>query len=593
MARMKPETDFLPEAKALLPGAEVLHVKAAFSGKPIRNWLAEWDALADAKGLDAKAIRAEDKVKGSPYYDRIMDAVKPLLARKPASISFLWMQGESDAKRGTEGVYEEALTALIAKLRRDLAAPKMNVVIARISDHGTKNAKGQSFPGWEVVRQAQENVVANDPRAALVNVDDCNGPKDGLHYPREGYTLMGQRMAREAVALIKRGESAAASTRQPIAPSPDGPVLRIAFFTPSDVEPPENVRERIGETVAYAQDFFSKWMKHWGYPVENPLLVKRDANGLPEVMFVKGEHSYDSGRYEKPDFQQEVIQKASKEHGIPRQGQVWWIFIYKAAEKGWGRGGGNAFAGGACTVYFHTHPGKIEAGDDLAGGLLRDLCLKAVIHELGHALGLPHIGPLDKDELGNSLMGPINRVYAERKDPDDTRVYLTRAAATILWKHPLFGSPPPARRRLPNLRLSPVEGKVAEDGGTVSVSGTVSHGGDLHSAIVAFQPVRSHPGGYWRKTFVGKVDQQGRFQVELNEMPNGRGELQIAFCSNDGPVVGAEGRIGFDAGFAAAYELSDETLSLEAPAPRPQQRRRADPPGGGPRAGQRRAHEPR
>ncbi len=203
MARLKPERDFLPEAKALLPGAEVLYVKAAFSGKPIRNWLAEWDALADAKGLDAKAIRAEDKVKGTPYYDRIMTAVKPLLARKPASISFLWMQGESDAKRGTEGVYEEALKQLVAKLRKDLSAPKMNVVIARISDFGSKNTKGKIFDGWMVVRKAQEKVVANDPRAALVDVDDCNGPKDGLHYPPEGYTLMGQRMARQAVALIK------------------------------------------------------------------------------------------------------------------------------------------------------------------------------------------------------------------------------------------------------------------------------------------------------------------------------------------------------------------------------------------------------
>ncbi len=203
MARMKPERDFLPEVQRLLPDAEILHVKAAFSGKPIRNWLEEWDELARGKGLDPTAVRETDKVDGSPFYGRIMDAVKPHLAEPPASISFIWMQGESDAKNGAEVVYEESLRALVAKLRKDLAAPEMNVVVARISDFGEKNAKGKVFPGWAVIRKAQEKVVANDPRGALVNVDDCNGPRDGLHYPPEGYTLMGHRMAQQAVALIK------------------------------------------------------------------------------------------------------------------------------------------------------------------------------------------------------------------------------------------------------------------------------------------------------------------------------------------------------------------------------------------------------
>ena len=52
-------------------------------------------------------------------------------------------------------------------------------------------------------------------------------------------------------------------------------------------------------------------------------------------------------------------------------------------------------------------------------------------HELGHAFGLPHIGPLQNDKLGNSLMGPVNMVYSRRKGPDDRRVYLSQASAAM------------------------------------------------------------------------------------------------------------------------------------------------------------------
>ena len=203
MARMKPEAGFLPEAQKLLPGAEVVHVKIASPGKPIRNWLAEWDELATEHCLDSTAIRAEDKRQAAPYYDAILAATRPLLKKRPASISFVWMQGESDAKHGAEVVYEEALKALIAKLRNDLNAPEMNVVIGRISDYGSQSPKGENWPGWKAIRKAQGTFVAEDDRAALVNTDDCNGPRNGLHYPPEGYELMGRRMARQAAALIK------------------------------------------------------------------------------------------------------------------------------------------------------------------------------------------------------------------------------------------------------------------------------------------------------------------------------------------------------------------------------------------------------
>jgi len=85
------------------------------------------------------------------------------------------------------------------------------------------------------------------------------------------------------------------------------PVLRIVFFTPSAVEPPVSVRERLKEYVDYSQMFFSKWMKHWGYECNDPLAVNRDKDGYPEILYVKGRHTEASGRYKQLGFQPEVV----------------------------------------------------------------------------------------------------------------------------------------------------------------------------------------------------------------------------------------------------------------------------------------------
>ena len=45
------------------------------------------------------------------------------------------MQGERDANGGADAAYKDALKLLIAKLRRDLKRPDMNIVIGRIGDY--------------------------------------------------------------------------------------------------------------------------------------------------------------------------------------------------------------------------------------------------------------------------------------------------------------------------------------------------------------------------------------------------------------------------------------------------------------------------
>ena len=64
--------------------------------------------------------------------------------------------------------------------------------------------------------------------------------------------------------------------------------LRIAFFTPSDIDPPESAKERMKAIADYTQELFGQWMTHWGYPPEIPLAIEREADGQPVIYYVKG-----------------------------------------------------------------------------------------------------------------------------------------------------------------------------------------------------------------------------------------------------------------------------------------------------------------
>ncbi|MDC0298635.1 sialate O-acetylesterase [bacterium] len=199
MAALKPEKSFLPELKKLLPGDEIQHVKFAKGGQPIRKWVKNFDAIAaKSKLLPRKDLGA--------FYDQTLKAARAnIMAKTPRTITFLWMQGERDAKEKLSAAYEESMNTLIADLRKDLNAPEMNFVIGRLSDFSTTEH-------WEAVRAAQVKVAKDDSRGSWVDTDDTNNkvkngkPHNDLHYTKEGYDLFGQRLARQAVRLIKGEE---------------------------------------------------------------------------------------------------------------------------------------------------------------------------------------------------------------------------------------------------------------------------------------------------------------------------------------------------------------------------------------------------
>ena len=76
----------------------------------------------------------------------------------------------------------------------------------------------------------------------------------------------------------------------------------------------------------------------------------------------------------------------------------------------------------------------------ISPGRYNSIFIGGVIHELGHALGLPHNRerPDQKEALGTALMGSGNRTYGEERRGEGKGTTLTLGEALRLAAHPIF-----------------------------------------------------------------------------------------------------------------------------------------------------------
>jgi hypothetical protein len=191
MAGLDPEQSFTPAVTKAFSGQEVIVVKDALGGQPIRRWYKEWKPAAG----DQPAATGD-------LYDRLMTKVRAAIeGKKPGTVTFVWMQGERDAREQHGEVYAASLRGLIDQLRQDLGRADVNFVIGRLSDFDNDN---QRYPHWTMVREAQVEVADSDPRGGWVDTDDLNGPQDDLHYTRDGYRELGERFAAKAIELVRK-----------------------------------------------------------------------------------------------------------------------------------------------------------------------------------------------------------------------------------------------------------------------------------------------------------------------------------------------------------------------------------------------------
>ena len=200
MAGLRPEESFTPDVESAFGKENVIVVKDALGGQPIRRWHKAWKP---AQGDQPKAT--------GDLYDRLMKKVHEAVKdQKIATVVFVWMQGERDARELHGDVYGASLLGLHAQLSQDLKREDIGFVIGRLSDFDMKN---KTYRHWTKIREVQVQVAEKHPRGAWVDTDDLNDGKNrkgkpiqnDLHYSAEGYKTLGSRFAEKAIALTKKG----------------------------------------------------------------------------------------------------------------------------------------------------------------------------------------------------------------------------------------------------------------------------------------------------------------------------------------------------------------------------------------------------
>lgn len=198
MARLDLKESFIPTIEAIFGKENVIVVKDAASGQPIQRW-----------HQDSKLLEGNEPKAKADLYDSLIIKVNAAIANeKIKTVTFIWMQGERDAREKLGADYENSLIGLYTQLSNDLARTDIKFVIGRLSDFDMQNTK---YPHWTKIRDIQVKVANSNPRFDWINTDDLNDGltkkgeeiNDDLHMSEKGYVLLGERFATKSIQLLE------------------------------------------------------------------------------------------------------------------------------------------------------------------------------------------------------------------------------------------------------------------------------------------------------------------------------------------------------------------------------------------------------
>ena len=112
----RPDEAFTPAVKAALGKDNVIVVQDALGGQPIQRWWKAW-----------KSPEGEKPENTGDLYDRLMAKVRSeIKGQKLTTVTFIWMQGERDAKMRWGKVYAASLKGCTSSCPITLAG-KMSI----------------------------------------------------------------------------------------------------------------------------------------------------------------------------------------------------------------------------------------------------------------------------------------------------------------------------------------------------------------------------------------------------------------------------------------------------------------------------------
>ena len=157
-----------------------------------------------------------------------------------------------------------------------------------------------------------------------------------------------------------------------------------------------------------------------------------------------------------------------------------------------------------------------------------------VVHELGHALSLPHCRQrADEAVRGTALMGSGNRTFRQETRGEGRGTFLTQAHALRLAAHPVFMQKVTSRlAQRPQVDTKDLRIDVAEQN-AIRVSGRFTSNIPIHGIVAYFDPAGG--GDYDARTATAVPDDAGRFQLQCDDLPRNRnGQLRVLTCHVNG-----------------------------------------------------------
>ncbi|NNE00214.1 MAG: glycosyl hydrolase, partial [Pirellulaceae bacterium] len=352
----------------------------------------------------------------------------------------------------------------------------------------------------------------------------------------------------------------------------------VVYFTPRDRQPAANHTARIRRIVSETSGFYESELQRHGFDGRRMNVLRNDADQVEIITVVGRDEDKD---YDKPDGQrirQEVV-AVLRQRNIDPERSVLLLFCnlmdYDPVESKISHhspyyGGGSYLAGTAwqCDSEILDPKRLTDSTPILDGqygritiGKHNSIFIGGVIHELGHALSLPHCRERNDEAVrGTALMGSGNRTYAQQLRGEGKGTFLTQAHAMRLAAHPTF-----LQRTCgdlyerpgiewPSLRIDSVTD------GRIRVRATVRAAVPVHSVVAYFDP----EGGsdYDATTATAVPDDVGAMELVSGRLQSGRsGQLRLVTCHVNGAVSQRE--FNYRVGPNGQADLSSIRLALE------------------------------
>ena len=178
---------------------KVVVVHHSKSGRGIRFWDKDYEFPENYR-FPGKGVPSErTKLQHGQEYGPLIEKAREAYEGKPFdTVTFVWMQGESDGGRGLAPAYEKSFLRMLNRIKNDLERKDVAFVIGRIND------SRMSDPNWTAMRKVQVKLAENTEHGEWIDTDDLSEPENGVHFPKENYEKLGRRFAQKAITLIRK-----------------------------------------------------------------------------------------------------------------------------------------------------------------------------------------------------------------------------------------------------------------------------------------------------------------------------------------------------------------------------------------------------